>query len=70
MKTTCENCGHWQDWRNRVYACVAGVNSNMVRNRLELRLCKFNPHPTQDSYVPIYTDKDYYCSQWINKEQS
>ena len=68
MKTTCENCGYWQEWRDRVYACVVGVNSNMVRNRLELLRCRFNPHPTQDSYTSIHTDKVYYCSQWVNKE--
>ena len=33
----CENCFHWSGYEDRIFAFIKGVNSNYVRNRLELR---------------------------------
>lgn len=60
----CKNCHYWQDFDNRVEACISDATSNRERNELELRPCGYSPPPTVRSRVYIYTDGDYHCSSF------
>lgn len=61
----CETCTWWwYDAEDRIYANISTGHSNFARDRIELRRCKFIPHPSQDRAVAIYTDSDYVCSCW------
>ena len=64
----CETCDFWKDYTDRVTACVKGTTGNFVRNRIELRRCKYTPPPSQE-FTPVYVDKDYSCGQWREKRE-
>lgn len=61
----CKHCKYWQNYKDRFTACISGKTSNTERNRIELRSCDFNPPPTIQSRVRIYTDEDYSCSEFL-----
>ena len=65
---SCENCAFWQDYEDRVFANISQARSNMVRNTIELRPCKYVPPPTVQSDARRYTDKDFACSGWKQKD--
>ena len=65
---TCETCKFWQDWSDRVIACISKQTSNYERNRIELRVCRFNPPPTVQSRVWLYTDSNYSCSAHVQAD--
>lgn len=70
MSMKCKTCKYWQDWSDRVFACVSGVQTNFERNRVELRKCRYVPPPTIESTViGIYTDENYSCSQYSKLEE-
>ena len=59
----CEFCKYWEDYTDRVWACIYGFKSDRIRNLIELRRCKYNPPPpTMESIHSYHTNKDYYCS--------
>lgn len=61
----CQNCRHWQDWSDRVMAVISNSRSTMTRNHIELRRCRFIPHPScYDGTQQLYTDRDYVCGEW------
>jgi hypothetical protein len=64
-KEVCGNCKYWQDFSDRVVACISGAKSNTERDRIELRVCRFNPPPTVQSRVYLYTDDEYSCSAFV-----
>lgn len=61
---TCKACDYWKDYKIRVMAVISDHPGRMSRGRIELRLCKFNPHPSLEALNSIYTDEDYSCSQF------
>ena len=65
---SCENCAFWQDYEDRVFANISQARSNMDRNTIELRRCKYVPPPTVQSAALRYTDKDFACSGWKQKD--
>lgn len=65
----CKTCVWWQDYKIRVYACISNGHSDIVRDRIELRLCKYNLPPQIDSNPRIYTDENYCCSAYTKIEK-
>ena len=66
-KRCCGNCTHWQDFEDRVSACISKGHSNTARNLIELRCCKYDPPPQVDvTWRSIYTDEYYVCSGFDN----
>lgn len=66
----CETCRYWQDWSDRVTAVISNARSNTARNQIELRRCRFTPHPScMHGSEWIYTDKDYICGEWELKPE-
>ena len=61
----CYNCKFWKSIDNRITACISDTTSNTERDRIELRVCRFNPPPTIQSRVCIYTDDHYSCSSFV-----
>jgi hypothetical protein len=61
----CKECIFWQDYSDRVTACISAARSNMVRNRIELRRCSNIPPPAVADVSSIYTDEDFSCSGFI-----
>ena len=57
MKMECKDCVWWMDWSDRVCACISTGHSKHARNLVELRRCKFIPHPSIVDSNPIYTDE-------------
>ena len=65
VERECRNCTWWQDYTNRVYACISKGHSSMARNMIQLRACKFIPHPSSSLVVEeIYTDETYCCGEF------
>jgi hypothetical protein len=60
----CEKCLWWQDWDDRVFANISTGHSNIARNQIELRRCRFIPHPSAPWNYDVYTDSDYKCSEF------
>jgi hypothetical protein len=70
MSVKCQNCKWWADYEPRVFACISTGHSSFVRNRIELRQCKYSVAPTvQEPVSQIFTDSDYVCSCHVTKEQ-
>ena len=69
-KETCSTCKYWQDYENRVFARIEGVQGKFGRSDLELRLCKYRPPPSNDiNFRDIFTDEDYSCSAFLIKTE-
>lgn len=64
----CENCIWWQDYDDRVFAFISTGNSSFARNRVELRRCRFTPHPSSGETNDYYTDADYCCGEFAKKD--
>lgn len=65
----CKECKWWQDYTDRVYARVSKTKGNIGRSLIELRRCGFTPAPTISDASSVYTDEDFYCSDFNKKEE-
>lgn len=65
----CKDCEWWQDYTDRVYAQISHARGDMARNTIELRCCKFVPHPSRWDFRYSYTDCDYVCGEFKPKEK-
>jgi hypothetical protein len=67
----CSSCKWWQDYSDRVYAVIPSVRTNVARDRVELRRCRYVPPPSIVSIWDIYTEGSYVCGSYshIRKEE-
>jgi len=60
----CKTCKYWQDYSDRVSAMIPPMKSNHYRNRIELRRCRWQPHPSTAHEGDIYTPENYACCEF------
>jgi len=60
----CKTCRWWQDYKDRVWANLSGMDNYPHDRGLELRACKFKPPPGVRTFEKKYTDEDYVCSAY------
>jgi len=69
-KRRCENCLWWADFEPRVFAVISEVHgSTHATDRIELRFCRFRPHPGISARVGLYTDANYACGEWQSNKK-
>ncbi len=63
---TCKTCHYWQDYKERVFAMV-NEKSGYHRREVELRKCKWMPHPSVSLDRHIYTPAEYLCNEFTDE---
>lgn len=62
----CKNCKWWQDYTRRVWARISDFEGDRGGS-VELRLCKYIAPPSIRDTDVMYTDKDYCCGEFEEK---
>lgn len=60
----CETCDWWKDYEDRVFALIPKVYTTRAANAIELRHCKYKPHPMNQMFDSYYTAPHYVCNEW------
>jgi len=59
----CGTCAYWQDFSDRVFAKINGVNGpTTLKGIIELRRCRYLTPPSVTQDWDVYTDEEYGCS--------
>ena len=65
MEQKCETCLFWKDYEQRVWARIGKTRGDITRDLLELRACRWIPHPSVDMVRDeVYTDKEFSCNEY------